>query len=445
MNVAIYTRISSDPDGTSTATERQEADARKLCEAHGWDTIEVYRDSDVSAYKRRVRRPQFERLLVDLSAGAVDRVVVWKTDRLARQPRDLERFLDACEANRGELLSVTEPQFAGTTGLLMLRIVIAFANNESSVKAQRVARARQEKAEKGGWPGGGRRTFGYTHAGEVVPDEAELVREAVGRTLGGDAVHRVSSDWSERGVTTTAGHPWRSGNLRRYLQSPRIAGLSEYRGEVIGDGAWEALVEPERWRQLQTVIAASSQRHSSPTKHLLSGLLICERCGTPMRGNAARGRYVCPEGGCGRTVIAIGAAEHEVSERVLHRLTPETLDSLVSHDPAGELLVDLRQDEGQLERLAEDHYVEGVIDRASFLRAQRGLKRRIEANRRKLAQGSSKAALVPRGEELRAVWERRGVRWRRSLLEVALHRVVVKGGRPGRRFDPDRVSCEWRV
>src|SRR5260370_21206715 len=88
-------------------------------------------------------------MMTDLASGAIDAVVVWRTDRLARQPRDLERFIDAAEAHQGGLLSVTEPDFSGSSGLLILRMLTAFANHESGVKAERVARKMKELAERG--------------------------------------------------------------------------------------------------------------------------------------------------------------------------------------------------------------------------------------------------------------------------------------------------------
>src|SRR5689334_8175069 len=97
MRAGIYTRLSSDPDGTSTATERQRQDCERLARDRGYTVADVYEDNDTSAFKRGVKRPAFERLLIDLTAGDIDAVLVWRTDRLARQPRDLERFIDAAE------------------------------------------------------------------------------------------------------------------------------------------------------------------------------------------------------------------------------------------------------------------------------------------------------------------------------------------------------------
>jgi site-specific DNA recombinase len=72
---AIYARISSDRDGDQLGVRRQLADCEALAARRGWEIAERYVDDDVSAYSGRVR-PEYRRMLEDLTAGIVDAVVV---------------------------------------------------------------------------------------------------------------------------------------------------------------------------------------------------------------------------------------------------------------------------------------------------------------------------------------------------------------------------------
>src|SRR5215207_6936195 len=58
-----------------------------------WTIHRHYADNDVSTYKDVVR-PEFELLLQDLETGAVEGILVYDLDRLARRPKDLERVID---------------------------------------------------------------------------------------------------------------------------------------------------------------------------------------------------------------------------------------------------------------------------------------------------------------------------------------------------------------
>jgi hypothetical protein len=62
MRVAIYTRLSSDPTGQQTATERQARACEQFAAARDWDVVRVIEDVDVSAYNllRDVRETQAE-------------------------------------------------------------------------------------------------------------------------------------------------------------------------------------------------------------------------------------------------------------------------------------------------------------------------------------------------------------------------------------------------
>src|SRR4249919_3688563 len=109
MRVGIYTRLSRDMDGRQTATARQEKDCRALSRSKHWKVAEVYEDVDLSAFKKGVRRPAYERLLEDIETGAVDGVVVWKLDRLVRRAAEFERFWSVCEGAGATLAAVHDP------------------------------------------------------------------------------------------------------------------------------------------------------------------------------------------------------------------------------------------------------------------------------------------------------------------------------------------------
>ncbi|MGH9261476.1 MAG: recombinase family protein, partial [Acidimicrobiales bacterium] len=82
---AVYLRISRDPDGTSTAPERQLKDCKAFAKLRGWDIVQEFRDADVSAYRQGVKRPAYDELLAGIDARAFDGVVVWRLDRLVRR------------------------------------------------------------------------------------------------------------------------------------------------------------------------------------------------------------------------------------------------------------------------------------------------------------------------------------------------------------------------
>ena len=63
---------------------------------------------------------------------------------------------------------------------------------------------------------------------------AEMAR----RVLAGETIRGLVMELNQRGVSTVTGRPWSPTVLRNLLLSPRIAGLRQHRGQVIGPAVW---------------------------------------------------------------------------------------------------------------------------------------------------------------------------------------------------------------
>ena len=117
-------------------------------------------------------------MIADIADGARDALVVYNLDRLTRQPRELEAFLDVCKAaGVRELGTVTADIDLGTDdGMFMARIFAAFAAKESGRRSARVLSKMQANAEAGLPHGGSHRPFGYGEDRIVVrEDEATVI------------------------------------------------------------------------------------------------------------------------------------------------------------------------------------------------------------------------------------------------------------------------------
>lgn len=319
-----------------------------------------------------------------------------------------------------------------------------------------------------GLPTGGRRRFGYRAARDdqgrpsltIVEEEAEIVREAARRFLGGESLRAIASDFNLRGVSTVTGAPWRVTTLRTLLTGPQLAGLRVHHGEIIGNAAWEPILDRNTWEQIRAKIGDPRRSQGGrPPSYLLTGMLRCGRCGATLhssrRADGSR-RYMCnsgaAQGPCGRTAVTAGPLEAEVTEQLLGALGgPPLWGALDRSDDidAQKITRQLISDEESLEQLARDHYVERAISRREFLTARDALQRRIEENMASLKVPASKAALagLPRTlDELNGTWISLDIDRQRAILQAVVEEIVVKPGRPGRRyFDPARIEVRWRA
>src|SRR5258708_8707621 len=143
LRCGIHTRKSSE-EGLEQDFNSLDAQ-REACEAfiasqkrEGWVLIdEIYDDGGFSG--ATMERPAFQRLLLDMSAGKIDVVVVYKVDRLTRSLSDFAKIVDIFDKHAVSFVSGTQ-QFNTTTsmGRLTLNILLSFAQFEREITAERI-------------------------------------------------------------------------------------------------------------------------------------------------------------------------------------------------------------------------------------------------------------------------------------------------------------------
>jgi len=444
------------------AVGRQLEDCRALAGQRGWRVVEEYVDQDLSAYSGKTR-PEYKRLLSDLGSGDLDAVVVWHVDRLHRQPRELEEFLDVWDAaGLTDLATVTGPiDLATHDGRFTARILGAVSKKESDDKSRRVRRKHQEIAAAGRVSGGGSRPFGYEPGGLLLrPDEAAVIRDCARRVLGGDSLRAVCADLTVRKVPTVSGGQWKTQTLRRVLLSGRISGQRDHYGRIVGPAVWPAIITPAETERLRAKLTDPARRtNKSARRYLLARLLRCGLCGATLvarpRADGTR-RYVCATGpnfsGCGKITIVADSLEALVVESVLYRFdSPElaaTLDGQQQTDAQGvEWQREAERAQGQLEELARAHGEE-LIGLQEWLAARTPIEQRLQTARRKLAGLNRNAALaeyIGDGSKLRSDWPELTLTRQAAIVTAVLDHVIVNPGRQGlNRLDPSRVTPVWR-
>lgn len=474
INVGVYVRISADTEGAGKGVGRQREDCADLAALRRWKVARVYEDNDFSAYKKAVVRPEFEQMLTDLRLGAISGIVVYNLDRLARQPKDLERVIDVFDDNPAFVFATLEGDInlATIDGRTMARVMVAFANKSSADTGRRVARKQLELAREGK-PHGGRQAYGWGPDGLTADPEAKAeILAAHAKILGGCTIADIHRDWIERGIHPTDRSGKRFQNtsrlhyktVQRVLSNPALAGIKRFKGEVVLDdrgepvkGAWETICSPE---QLTEVVEVLTKRMpgggraggNAASRYLLSGIALCGLCSKPLRGQMrkrANGEryiaYACDTNpyvqGCGRVSRRADEVDRLVIKLVLayqkkaqFKLTrsgwrpgqQERLDAILAD------LAELRAGYS-----AGKVSMTTLLDLVGPLERERDelalLKRRAERSQREkqvveYTKDSFDALLLPR---------------QRAVILQTLRAVVIHPQGRGKKFDPDLIEPLW--
>jgi site-specific DNA recombinase len=132
MIVAAYLRVSSDEQREQNTIELQRVEIRRFCEIQKLQ-VEFYEDDGVSGEIPLCNRPAGARLLNDLAARKVERVLTWRLDRLGREMLVLITALAQIEAH-GRFESTTEGAFSlkDPAKILMTAIHCGMASAEKA-------------------------------------------------------------------------------------------------------------------------------------------------------------------------------------------------------------------------------------------------------------------------------------------------------------------------
>jgi site-specific DNA recombinase len=445
-NAALYLRISLDSTGEHLAVARQREDCRRIAVERGWTIIEEYVDNSISASKRATKRPAYDRMVADHAAGHFDALVCWDLDRLTRQPRQLEDWIDAAE-DHGLLLTTAngEADLSTDGGRLFARIKASVARAEVERKSARQIRAAAQRADRGKPPSGAR-LRGYTDGGLIVADEALVVRSMFTRFSAGDSLRGITVWLTEQGVETRHGKPWSPSSVRTILTNPRYAGRAIYCGKVTGKaGQWEAIVGEATFDAVQARLTDPrriANRFGTDRKHIGSGLYLCGVCGGLVRSHSG-GRYRCPAGG---HITRMGASIDTFVRGVIRaRLArPDVADLLAvpDSDAAKALTVQIKGLRARLATIEAD-YDADLIDGRRYAVATEKVQAeltRAETTRARTAGGEGLASVLTAQDPV-AAFDSAPLGAQRAIL-AALATVTLLPAPRGRKFDPETVRVE---
>lgn len=456
IRAAIYCRISLASMGDTTKVDQQEEQCREICRMRGWDVGDVFTDNSRSAWQRNRKRPGWDAMLEGIGAGRFGAVASYWGDRIVRQPRDLEDWLDLREGRDLLFASVVgQYDLNNPDHRMMMRWEVARACNESDTISRRTKNHHEQRRREGLTRPGGRggraicfASDGVTH----VPREVEWAREAARRILGGESTGSVAADLAARGWVTPLGRPMAVDTLKKVLLRPRMAGLMPD-GE--SKGAWEPVVDRETWERVRMVLSAKAAMFPTATgarRWLLSGIAVCgnEGCGKPLQINMSQGRgrkeyvagYACRDG-CKKVYRSALHLDAYVGARVVARLanplSPEGRAMPVDH--AAEWAV-LEREQADTNALLADYKASAGRTRTLMARLDQIDERMAEL--RDLAAGDSRTRLLDRYAGItREQWESELTLDVRRALVAGCFRVVVlpaSGRGPGFRAEDVRLE-----
>jgi site-specific DNA recombinase len=528
--VALYLRVSTVRQAEkdlSIPDQRREAES--YCKAKGYRIVAEFTDPGASATDDK--RPEFQKMLSEATGDLrpFDVVLVHSFSRFFRDSFGFEFNRRKLEKAGVELLSMTQAVSDDPGGTMLRTMVAAFDEYQSRETAKHVTRSMKENARQGFW-NGARPPYGYRTVVaewrgerakkklEIDPVAAETVKLIFRLYTEGDGtkgplgVKSVCSYLNDRGISYIGERGFSVQRVAVILNRTSYIGKHYFFRQNSKTRALHAkadwvelpcpvIIDPQTFAAAQRRLKLNNPKVTPPRivngPTLLTGLALCDRCGSPMRLRTGKGGkyryYTCSaaadkgKSACKGTTISMPKLDELVLSQLEQRVFEPTrllklLNTLSDQfqrqsATADTELKSLRRAKAEIERKLDNLY--GAIEQGGLGSDSRlkdritQLQRELETQRQLLRQRETrKATTTGRLDQTKieafasAMRERlRGTdpQFRKSYVRlfvsevtVADHQVTIKGPKaaileaalvPQRELDTKvpTFAQEWRA
>ena len=461
LRAAIYLRQSKQVD---EGIERQRIRCTALVAARGWELAAEFVDNDVSATSARGPGTAWAKMLTAISNGDFSVVVSVDMDRLLRSIADLVTL-----TSTGATVLTVDGEVDLTTadGQFRSTLLAGLAAFETKRKSERQIRASQHRQTQGIFFGGGVRLRGYTLDGEVIEEEAVVVRRIFRQFIGGGSLIGIARELTAEGIPprraprSREGIPgqkpvrkpgaWAPSSIHSILKNPRYAGRSvllspEVEPGTWTAGTWTAIIDGPTFEAAAARLAdprRKTNRVGTARKYLGAGLWVCHSCGRPLTTQG--GRYYC-SGHTSRTIDQIDAY---VTALIRARLSePDILVAFTPTDDTEEirLTAEAARLRTRIDAIAADYDSE-VIDGARYKVATDRVRAELaEVDRLRIRRATTQeAAAVMAASDPAAAFTAASLDRQRAVANALLAVTIHQAPRGSKTFRPETVEITWKT
>lgn len=378
VRAALYARYSSDQQ-RATSIDDQFRNCRRRAEAEGWEIVREFADAAMSGSDSS--RPQYQAMLSAAAKREFDILIIDDLSRLTRDSVEQERTIRRLEFNGLRLVATSDGYDSESKARKVHRGVKGLMNEIFlDDLRERVHRGLYGQAQKGYWCGG--KPYGFklrpivdqsqrdaygepARIGTVLEidlKQSQVVREIFKRYIDGASCTTIAVDlnmrnvpspgsswkrkarrasgWMNSAVRVILFNPLYTGRVRwnatQYVRNPDTGGFQRRRRpkadwHVFQDESLR-IISDEQFEQAQNRTrhrANPDQRLKSgyKPKYLLSGLLVCDQCGSHYVLGDARA-YACSSylnGGAGACSNRIRVRRDTLQNEILGRVNSDLL------------------------------------------------------------------------------------------------------------------------
>lgn len=320
LKVAAYCRVSTDDKEQKTSYEAQiQYYTNKINKNPEWQMAGIFADEGITGTQAK-KRPEFLKMIRLCRQGKIDVILTKSLSRFARNTVDSLNYIRELRLLGVAVISEKENINTLTAeSEMLITIMSCFAQAESESISKNVSWGIHQSFKNGNVPMQYQRLLGYKKGEndkpEIVPEEAEIVKEIYRNYLDGMSLNMIVDKLNEKGLTTKGKNsPYRKEVVQRILTNEKYTGdallqktyvtdcitkktrknngelpmylVKNHHEPIISHTDFNRVQEEMARRSAKRKIAdklTKSEQGKYSAKYALSELLICGECGSHYR------------------------------------------------------------------------------------------------------------------------------------------------------------------
>lgn len=288
----LYPRVSTeDQSRFGHSLDEQEDRLKKLCEFKDYEIYKVYREEGVSA--KDTNRPKFKEMIQDMKDGKINKIIVYKLDRLTRSIQDLENICKMLEEYNCDLESVAEEINTGNAnGKFFIRMLTILAQLEIERTSERTKFGLIGAAKKGHISG--QPALGYTKKDKskklVINElEADVVKRIFSMYLEGSSVCHICETFNEENVLNKH---WATTTVDKILSNKIYIGSIEHgkrdkKNTQIFEDVVPAIIDKTTFECVQKRKEKNLKNYKRKRTYIFMQKILCPKCHKIMGGESS--------------------------------------------------------------------------------------------------------------------------------------------------------------
>ena len=224
--IAIYSRQSVEKKDSISIESQIDFCKKEILD----ENFKVYTDKGFSG--KNINRPSFESMMNDVKTGLIEKVIVYKLDRISRSVLDFANIIEIFQKYKVGFISSTEKfDTSSPIGNAMLTIIMVFAQLERETIQKRIKDNYYARGRKGFYMGGrapfgyskietrvnGQKTYTFENNIEQLPSLIKMYELYATTNM---SLGKISDYFNNLNISAAEGGKWDSGKISRMLRSP---------------------------------------------------------------------------------------------------------------------------------------------------------------------------------------------------------------------------------